>query len=162
MARNHDIIQTARLIFRGINETDTSVIVKWRSDPNVFNYFKSPHKITLEEHLAWYSNSYLNNNNRFDWICFEKTSNAKIGVFGLTREDDLAEVNYLLAPEAQHKGYASEGIKALVQYAANKWDIKMVVAEIHKKNLPSISVVIKLGFHIVKSVGDFVIYGIEV
>lgn len=162
MASNLDEIQSERLSFRGINEIDAEEIIKWRSDPDVYRFFKSPHKITIEEHLRWYRNSYLSNQNRFDWICIEKSSNTKIGVFGLAREDDFAEVNYLLAPEAQHKGYATEGIMALVSYSSNKWDKKMVVAEIHKENLPSINVVKKLGFHIVKCNGDFVIYGIEV
>lgn len=162
MAHNTDAIQTERLCFRGINEADANVIVKWRSVPDVYRYFKYPHKLTTEEHLAWYFNSYLHNQNRFDWICIEKASNTKIGVFGLTREDGFAEVNYLLAPVAQHKGYASEGIMALVQYAANNWNIKNVVAEIHRENLPSINVVKKLGFRIIESNDNFVIYGIEV
>ena len=162
MASNLDEIKTERLSFRGIHESDADAIVKWRSDPDVYQYFKSPHQITTEEHLTWYHNSYLSNQNRFDWICIEKASNAKIGVFGLAREGNLAEVNYLLALEAQHKGYASEGIMALVRYASDKWNTKMVVAEIHQENLPSINVVKKLGFHIVKCNGEFVIYGIEV
>ena len=162
MANNLDTIQTERLSFYGINEADVDVIVKWRSNPEVYKYFKSSHKITREEHLAWYRSSYLANQNRFDWICIEKASSKKIGVFGLVREDDLAEVNYLLDPEAQHKGYALEGIMALVRYSASKWNIKMVYAEIHKKNLPSIKAVKKLDFHIVENKGDFVKYGIEV
>ncbi len=162
MALKVKTIQTDRLLFRGIDETDAKEIVLWRSDPKVYQYFKSPHKITLEEHLNWYNNSYLHNDNRYDWICVEKESLKKIGVFGLTKQNDIAEISYLLSSEAQHKGFASEGIIRLVRHAAETWDIKMVIAEIHINNLPSIAVVQKLGFCMISESEDFSIYGIEV
>lgn len=162
MARKTDTIQTGRLIFRGIDETDTEKIVNWRSDPEVYKYFKSPHKITIEEHKHWYRNSYLCNEDRFDWICIEKTTGNKIGVFGLVKKNNIAEVNYLLSPEAQHKGYATEGIMQLVQYAAKTWGVKQVIAEIHKENVPSIAAVKKLGFTMLSNREIFVSYGIEV
>ncbi len=162
MALKVETIQTDRLLFRGIHETDVNEIVLWRSDPTVYQYFKSPHKITVEEHIKWYNNSYLHNDNRYDWICIEKESFKKIGVFGLTKQNDIAEINYLLAPEAQHKGFALEGITRLVRYAAESWKIKSVIAEIHKDNLPSMSVIQKLGFSIMSEGEVFSIYGIEV
>ncbi len=162
MMKEIGTICTERLIFKGIEETDAAEIVKWRSNPEVYKFFKAPHKITIDEHLNWYRNSYLYNTNRFDWICFEKKNCSKIGVFGLVRKNEIAEVNYLLAPEAQHKGYAAEGILSLVNYASETWNVKQVAAEIHKNNIPSINVVKKLGFNLQKGEGDFVIYRIEV
>ena len=162
MAKGFKTIETERLILRGIDETDAELIVRWRSEPKVYRYFKSPHQITLKEHLNWYNNKYLINNDRFDWICIEKKSGNRIGVFGLYREDDVAEVNYLLAPEAQHKGYAAEAIQGLVNYAATDWNSKQVVAEIHAENQPSIALVQKLGFELISREESFVIYGIGV
>ncbi len=160
MARDLDIIQTGRLTLRGINETDAPEIVKWRSAPEVYRYFKNPHQISLEEHISWYNSSYLMNENRSDWMCIEKISGKKAGVFGLTRTDSEAEVNYLLAPDARHKGYASEAIRALLQYAHNEWNVRRISAEIHKENLPSLALVKRLGFELISAEGDFVIYGI--
>ncbi len=162
MASKVEIIQTERLLFRGIDESDTNEIVLWRSDPNVFQYFKSPHKITVEEHLVWYRNNYLDNPNRCDWICKDRDSGQKIGVFGLVKTGDVVEVNYLLAPEAQHKGFASEGIRAMVRYSAKMGDVRHVVAEIHRENNPSVTVIKRLGFKYLKSNGDFDIYEIGV
>lgn len=162
MARNLEQIQTERLILRGINETDAADIVEWRSDPNVYKYFKSPHQITLEEHLNWYWNRYLANENRFDWICVEKKSGNHIGVFGLYRKIETVEINYLLAVEGQHKGYAIEAIRSLIGYAKKKWNCKQVVAEIHKNNLASIAVVKRLEFKEVSLNGSFIIYRKEV
>ena len=40
MASNPERLRTERLILRGINETDAIEIVEWRSDPEVYRYFK--------------------------------------------------------------------------------------------------------------------------
>ena len=162
MAHNSIIIETERLLLRGIDEGDTKIIVKWRSVPEIYRYFKFPHQITVDEHLSWYYNAYLENPDRFDWIGIEKESGNKIGVFGLHRENERSEINYLLAPASQHKGYAAEAIKALIDYASKKWNIKQVVAEIHKDNQPSLALVKKLGFELIYMNDTFVVYGIEV
>ena len=161
MSKKTDLIKTERLVFRGIVESDANEIVSWRSKQEVYKYFKSPHMLTFEEHLNWYRNNYLTDENRYDWMCIEKNSGNKIGVFGLLKKDDVAEVNYLLIPEAQHKGYASEGLEALIQYAVDKWDVNSIIAEIHKENVESIALIKKLGFGLRTNYGNFVTYGIE-
>ncbi len=162
MTRRLNTIETVRLVLREIDESDAELIVHWRSVPEVYQYFKSPHRISLKEHLNWYHNIYLENPNRFDWICIEKESGNRIGVFGLYKEEKKAEVNYLLAPEGQHKGYAIEAIKSLIDYASKMWNSEQVIAEIHQDNKPSIALMDKLGFEIINQNGSFVIYGIEV
>ena len=159
MARDFDRLQTERLILRGINETDAIEIVEWRSDPEVYKYFKSPHKITVQEHFNWFNKSYLYNDKRLDWMCIEKDSGKKIGVFGLVINDkDSAEINYLLAPDAQHKGYAVEAIRRLIEFT-DSMNVSHIIAEIHKENEPSVRLVQKLGFVLEKAEGDFEIYG---
>ncbi len=158
MARNLVRLQTERLILRGINETDVIEIVEWRSDPEVYQYFKSPHKITVQEHFNWFNNSYLQNDKRMDWMCIEKGSGKKIGVFGLIIHEDEAEINYLLAPDARHKGYATEAIRSLMEFA-DSIHVPHVIAEIHKKNEPSVRLVRRLGFELEKAGEDFEIYG---
>lgn len=153
-------IETERLLLRGITEDDAAEIVEWRTDPAVYKYFKNPHKITIEEHLKWYYESYLFDDTRFDWLCTEKDTGEKIGVFGLIRKGNIAEVNYLLSPSAQHKGYAAEGIQRLIQFSVEVWDIHQIIAEIHKDNKASIALVERLGFSR-KSDGEFVVYLIE-
>lgn len=153
-----DQIKTERLLLRGIDETDTEEIVLWRSNPEVYRYFKSPHKITREEHTAWYNSYYLYDMERFDWICIEQKTGTKIGVFGLTKKEQSAEVNYMLSSEAQHKGYATEAIAALIEYANTKWNTERITAEVHRDNSPSIALALKLGFQKNESCGNFYIY----
>ena len=162
MEKDSCIVETERLSFREINENDTDEIVKWRSDPEVYRYFKFPHEINREEHIAWFNNVYSVSKNRLDLICIEKKSENKIGVFGFKTDFDTAEINYLLAPEAQHKGYAKEGICAIIGYVKKAYGIHTMIAEIHKENKPSIAVIEKVGFERKSENGVFLIYGIEV
>ncbi len=162
MIRKRKTIETERLILREISLADVSEIVLWRSNPEVYCYFKEPHKITKKEHVLWYLKKYLFNNNRIDFICLEKESGDKIGVFGVVLNSDSVEVNYLLSPEAQHKGYANEAIKQLISYSKEIWSIDYITAEIHKDNKASISVAKKIGFEEYRSDGDFLIFRIEV
>lgn len=157
MAKQVEELETERLILRGIREDDAPEIVKWRSDPEIYRYFKNPHKITLEEHLQWFHDRYLPDENRLDWMCIEKATGNKIGVFGLIIEGNEAEINYLLAPEAQHKGYASEAIECQILFI-EKNNINRVIAEIHGENLPSIALAKRLGLNFLKSENHFVIF----
>ena len=162
MAKEVDIIKTGRLTLRGIAEADAEDIVRWRSDSGVFRFFKSPHKLTLEEHINWYRNSYLSNDKRYDWLCIEDISNTPIGVFGLNIENNHAEVNYLLAPEAQHRGYAGEAVKALIQYAKESRGIHVITAEIHVDNHASRKLAEAIGFKLQKIENTFAYYDYEV
>ncbi len=155
-------IETERLILRGIDEADAESIVKWRSVPDVFRYFLSPHQITLEEHMNWYQNRYLSNEKRFDWMCFDKQTGIRIGVFGLYKDDGFAEVNYLLAPEAQHKGFATEAVKELMRFASDEWGYKRFIAEIHEENEASVKLAEKLGFRVESCNPPFNVYQLEI
>lgn len=161
MAKNVAELESERLILRGITEDDAPEIVEWRSDPEAYKFFRSPHRITMDEHLSWYRNNYLSNENRFDWICVDKSSGRKIGVFGAVRDGKTAEVNYLLAPYAQHKGYASEAVKRIIEYVRSELHIKRVVAEIHRDNAPSIALAERTGFTLESESGDFLLYSSE-
>ena len=153
-----DVLITNRLLLREINDSDTADIVKWRSDEHVFRFFKSPHRITQEEHVAWYNNIYKKDNTRIDYICIEKKSEKKIGVFGLIHKNTDVEINYLLSPDAQHNGYAKEAVECLIQHANSMFNATRIFAEIHKENIPSINLIKKLGFRIESEDESFVIY----
>lgn len=162
MAVFTDVIETERLRLRGIDETDTAAIVGWRSVPGVYRYFRSPHRITEAEHLVWFRTRYLPDESRRDWMCLTRENGERIGVFGLIRRDDAAEVSYLLAPEAQGRGYASEAVGALAGYAAGVWGVRKLTAEIHRDNAPSLRLAERLGFRPLRPEGCFITYEKEV
>ena len=161
MVKKPEMIQTDRLLLRGIDETDAEAIVRWRADPDVYRYFKNPHRITAEEHMSWFRNTYLQDDRRYDWMCLAKEDGRRVGVFGLFRDTDCTEVNYLLAPEEQHKGYAAEAVRALMDYEFRIRGGRRMVAEIHEDNRASSALAKKLGFQQVSADRPFVVYAID-
>ena len=158
MAKFVESMETERLLFRGIDTESAPEIVIWRSNPDVYRFFKNPHQISMEEHIKWFKRAYLSNEDRIDWICIEKSTGKKIGIFGLIRREDETEVNYILDPKAQHKGYATEGVKRIILFAKEYWKSKVITAEIHKDNMRSIALVERLGFKQLSSSDDFLRY----
>ena len=150
-------LRTARLTLREIEEKDTGFIVRLRSDPEVYRYFVSPHRITREEHLNWYRKHYLLSDDRIDWIAEDCDGNA-VGVFGIKTgaEDGSAEISYILAPEAYGKGYAREAVEGIMAFAAEQLRITNFIAEIHKDNKASIRFAEKAGFRAAGQEGDFI------
>lgn len=154
------VLKTERLVLRNIAEEDTKSIVGLRSNPNVYQYFVFPHRITEEEHLNWLKNNYLCNENRIDWIAFDDANNL-VGVFGVKREtkdSKEAEVSYILEPAQYGKGYASEVVHQLIHFCKEAWKCISVIAEIHEDNIISIKFAEKLGFLRKEKKGLFIVY----
>lgn len=139
-------IQTERLILREIREDDTGFIVGLRSDPEVYRYFKHPHRLTVEEHEGWYREVYLQNDNIVHWIC--EKDGVGIGVFAAARvSDSEAEVSYLVSGEYQRKGYAREALKSIILWVRRQWQPDRIIAEIHQDNTVSRAFIKSLGFY---------------
>lgn len=154
---NKYMIKTERLILREIEAGDAETIVRWRSDPQVYQYFKSPHALTMEEHLVWFENDYLGNENIVSWI--GSAEGRSIGVFGAKRISfSEAEVSYLVAQSFQKKGYAREAVEGICQWISANWNVRLIVAEIHWENIISQNFIKTLGFSGNGSIEGYVRY----
>jgi ribosomal-protein-alanine N-acetyltransferase len=83
------------------------------------------------------------------WLVVDKLSRtivAEIGFKGPPAIDGCVELGYGTMPAMQNKGYMTEAVKGLLQWAAHRDDITTVLAETHTSNKPSIRVVEKNGF----------------
>lgn len=152
-------LYTSRLCLRQIRKEDAPIIVKLRSDPLDYRFFRLPHRLTIAEHLQWYKENYLLNTNRFDWLALHQDD--PVGLFGLNRlPEDIAcaEISYLLAADQRGKGYASEAIGALLQWSVREWQLKKTFAEIHRENQASIRFIERMGFDYWKEEDPFLFY----
>lgn len=152
-------IKTERLFLREIIAEDTSKIVGWRSNPEIYRFFLNPHKLTMEEHISWFYNEYIKNQNRVEWICY--MGSLPIGVFGVKRKNNKsqeAEVSYLVDTKVRQNGYAREAVEGILEWAVDRWGITCVSAEIHKLNRASRVFIEKLGFEKMEKEGDFLTY----
>ena len=159
MSNTSAFYQTKDVILREISADDAERIVRWRSDPAVYQYFKMPRKITVEEHLQWFAHSYCLNSDRRDFIVFSH-SGEPLGTVGVqwNKEERTAEVSYLIDPEYRGHGWASKALYALCLYAKQQWKANVFVACVHKANLPSQRFIESQGFIFVKNEDDFAIY----
>lgn len=153
------VLLTERLKLREIQEGDAGWIVAWRSNPEVYKFFLNPHPITLRNHRNWYTNSYKKTADRIDLFAEDRFSGDAVGVFGLVRKSvNEAEVNYLLDDEHQGKGFASEGVKALMTWAIQFWKSNVFIAEVHKDNFASIRMIKRIGFVKDSMNGEFITF----
>jgi [ribosomal protein S5]-alanine N-acetyltransferase len=83
------------------------------------------------------------------WLVVDKQSRvivAEMGFKGPPTDEGRVEIGYGTMPAMQNKGYMTEAVKGMLQWAAARSDIKLVLAETHTSNKPSIRVVEKNGF----------------
>ena len=154
-------IKTQRLILKEITEEDAEQIVFWRSNPNVYKYFRSPHELTLEEHIKWYEQTYLLDNAQIQFVAYENTSQQAIGVFGIRRYPNIkssVEVSYLLDVKAQGNGFSKEAVLGIIKFAKENWRATSAIAEIHKDNYASIKMIERLGFKRIEDRDSFGVY----
>lgn len=83
------------------------------------------------------------------WLVVDKQSRtivAELGFKGPPTDIGHVEIGYGTMPSMQGKGYMTEAVKGILQWAASRSDISAVLAETHVGNTPSIRVVQKSGF----------------
>lgn len=152
--------ETKRLKLKDISLSDSSEIVIWRQNPDVYKYFLNPHKISLDEHIKWFNNIYIKDNTRVDFILL--LNDTKIGVFGLKNVNSIVELSYLLDENYQGHGYASEALLKLMEIAKEIFMVKSACVEIHKNNISSIRLAKRLNFKFDSENKDFIIMKREI
>lgn len=80
-----------------------------------------------------------------------KNSNKSIGICGFKKRPELnyPDLGFAFLPEFEGKGYAFESSKALITWADKKIDYTKILAITLKENRRSISLLQRLGFHLV-------------
>ncbi|OQP58032.1 hypothetical protein A4R26_22960 [Niastella populi] len=83
------------------------------------------------------------------WLVVDKQSRvivAEMGFKGPPVDGGRVEIGYGTMPAMQSKGYMTEAVNGMLQWTAGRRDIRLVLAETHASNVPSIRVVEKNGF----------------
>jgi RimJ/RimL family protein N-acetyltransferase len=123
-------IQTSRMILRLIKEDDLEQIAELNVDPEVRKYFpdgiqtKAQTLQRIKEFIKFYQDEGLP-----CFVMFDKTSNEFIGRCGFGPiETGEVEVGYLIVKRFWSKGYATETLKALLQWSKNNIDTDYIIA----------------------------------
>lgn len=102
---------------------------------------------------------------RLCWFITEKKQNIIIGSIGFKAKPDksgVVEIGFGIDPSFKQKGYATEAVKGLIDWAFSQNDIQKVIAECNLDNKASIKVLEKAGMQKTGVEKDMIKWGIKV
>lgn len=140
-----------RLHFRKLNDNDVDEVYTLRSNPKTMKYIPRPLVTNHEEALAHIKliNDKIDENIDINWAVTEKNNDKCIGIMGFYRarpENYRTELGYMILPEYHNKGYVSEAVDTLLNYAFNTLNFHSIEAIIDPENIASERVLLKNGF----------------
>ncbi len=87
------------------------------------------------------------------YLAVEKSTNIVIGIMGILpvniKETDYIEIAYILKQEFWGNGYATEGIKACVDYIFNVLNADKYIAQVIPENTSSSRIAERLGMKVI-------------
>jgi len=142
------LLTTARAKLRRFTQTDLGPLTEMMTNPRVMQYtgFKTPQPIEkIQESLSKWMNpadpqlgvwasTLLDTNEVFGWFMLMPTI-----------EGESPELGFMLNEKFWNKGLASEIAIALLDYGFIQLHLKRIIARANPENLPSISILKKLG-----------------
>ena len=143
------VLQTSRLLCRPLTENDWTFFLTLQKNPDVMRFVADTR---TEEEIRIAFNSRLPewSPGSPQWLCLvlcDKASGAPLGVTGYIHENnECAEVGFLLAPEAQGKGYGTESLHAVCDFAFTTGGLRRLTACVTAGNEASRRLLEKGGF----------------
>lgn len=146
------ILETPRLIIRELTKDDCSNLTSILGDPEIMKFSVSGKmaQSKIEKFITNALKSYKDNKYGL-WALTTKLDKEVIGIFGLIKqpvgEAHITEISYRLKKIHHGKGYATEAVSYIIDYANHNLGIRELVAFIEPENTPSIIVAEKNGMH---------------
>ncbi len=145
-------LRTPRLLIRQLSLDDIDAVFAYRSDPDITRYqmWRPREPADIRNFIrdqaglipgipgAWFQMG----------IVVQK--NAQVvgdcGILVAMDDPTSAELGLTLRGDAQHRGYASETLSALLEYCFSTLDMRRVVARVFSGNVPALTLVERGGF----------------
>lgn len=153
--RFHDIpwriLETKRCVVREFAMNDLDDLFGLYNKPGMTDYVEP---LYAYEEEAEYERAYIKHRYRYYgygmWLVFDKESKELIGRAGLEdreyQDGMKLELGYMIAPEYQKKGYATEVCRAIIDYAREELEYTEISCLIDERNTASVRLVERLGF----------------
>ncbi len=123
---------------------------EWFNDRSTMRYmFNSAYFTLPEEEGELYEELKKNKNKMPTFAVIENETGKLVGVAGfnwINWQARWGEILYYLAPEERGKGYGTEVVKLLCEYAFKHLNLRKVWAKVHEDNKASIRILEKSGF----------------
>ena len=151
------ILETERLLLRPFKSSDAKAVFDcWESDPDVAKYmFWSSHN-DIEKTKEWIDFE-IGQIDKDDWYRFAlvlKDTGELIGTGLIYYEDEVScwEIGYNLGKKYWDKGYTTEAMKRVIEFATEELKLSQIVGRYAKENPASGRVMSKLGFKYEKDI----------
>ena len=143
---------TERLRLRTPSFLDVNDVFDFCSDPASCKYADwYPHKNKSEtrEYIAWLKRKA--GDKSYTWVIEHREDERVIGTISIVDTDysgKIFTVGYTLSRFYQHKGYATEALKALIDYLFKELFAERIQAKVIPENEPSCKLLERVGFKI--------------
>ena len=138
-----DIGETDRCLIRELSLSDLPALYELYDKPGMTDFVEPLYDYETE---LEYQKAYIENMYGFYeygmWLVFSKETGKLIGRAGLEHN----EMGYMIAPEFQNLGYATEVCRFIVEYARKNTDFEELYCRIDEKNVASVRLAKRLGF----------------
>ena len=138
-----DIGETDRCLIRELSLADIPALYELYDKPGMTDFVEPLYDYETE---LEYQKAYIENMYDFYeygmWLVFSKETGKLIGRAGLEHN----EMGYMIAPEFQNLGYATEVCRFIVDYARKNTDFEELYCRIDEKNVASVRLAKRLGF----------------
>ncbi|WP_269623231.1 GNAT family N-acetyltransferase [Prochlorococcus marinus] len=135
-----------------LNNSHKKEVWEWRNEILTRRMSKNTEAIDWNEHSQWFKNALIDKNKI---IYIGELNNKSMGIVRFEKEDSNQStytISITIAPVYRGKGYAEILLKKAVKRLAEEvGDIKLIIAEIKKENVKSISLFKKCYFKLHKT-----------
>lgn len=146
-------LKTGRLLLRDLLLADFEAIHALRSDPDVTRYMDYIKSDTEEETRDWLAGTMRHNalspRQSYNLAVVRQSDGEILGWVGIGEAEDgrgsELDFGYALLPEHWGQGYATEALKAVIDFAFEHLGIHTIYGECHVENVASARVMEKAG-----------------
>ncbi|MGM0554983.1 MAG: GNAT family N-acetyltransferase [Myxococcota bacterium] len=145
----YDTRTTRRLTLRPPTPEDAqSVFEQWASDPEVTRFLLWPTHQEVEDTRAFLrgcQQAWAERDGRFPWVLTRIDDPTPVGMLELNVDGHAVSVGYVISPQFQGRGYATEALVHVIEVALGKRSIWRVWATTDVENVASARVMEKAG-----------------
>lgn len=145
------MVSGKNVILKKVNVSHLNVLLDWENNPENWKYSSTVEPFTEFEIRAFiFNQSTVELTNQIRFIIHERISDVPIGaidLFEINFKHGFAGVGILIADKAwRNRGFASESIEILKEYAKNELKLTNLHCSIQSDNPQSIKIFEKCGF----------------
>jgi UDP-2,4-diacetamido-2,4,6-trideoxy-beta-L-altropyranose hydrolase len=145
--------------FRTISADDIDLIFDWANDPDSRRNSFNPKPITHDEHGIWFRRKLQDKNCLY---LIGLVDDVPAGQVRLDVDNDRGTISFSVAKDFRGKGYSTELLLGITQYAAKHFcNLATIIGKVKRENIASRKEFLRAGFS-EEVLDDTYIYSMEV